>query len=107
MLRQGADAAANAALISAAINPGDRRQVREARAALASFRDALVGAHDSVPAFKAAIQGLPRMTAELNRAKRSTTAVLGDVLEGLGEGQRIATETVRSLDALLDGEPDT
>lgn len=105
LLRKGADAAARAALISASMSSGDRQQVREARAGLAAFSDALGGAYDSTASFKESVQGLPRMTVVLNKAKRETAAVLGEVLESIAEGRRITTETVRALDALL-GEQD-
>lgn len=101
LLRKGADAAAHAALISASMSSGDRQQVREARGALAAFSDALGGAYDSTASFKESVQGLPRMTVVLNKAKRETAAVLGEVLESIAEGRRIASETVRALDALL------
>lgn len=105
LLRKGADAAARAALISASMSSGDRQQVRQARAALGAFSDALGGAYDSTASFKESVQGLPRMTVVLNKAKRETAAVLGEVLESIAEGRRITTETVRALDALL-GEQD-
>lgn len=101
LLRKGADATARAALISAGISSGDRQQVREARTALASLSDTLGGAYDSTASFRATVQGLPRMTVALNKAKRDTAAVLSDVLESIAEGRRIATETVRALDTLL------
>jgi hypothetical protein len=41
------------------------------------------------------------MTAVLNKAKRETAAVLNEVLEILAEGNRMLTETLRALDALL------
>lgn len=105
LLRRGADAAARAALISASMSSGDRQQVRTARVALATFSDALGGAYDSTASFKESVQGLPRMTVVLNKAKRETAAVLSEVLESIAEGRRITTETVRALDALL-GEQD-
>jgi hypothetical protein len=105
LLRKGADAAARAALISASMSSGDRQQVREARVALSAFSDALGGAFDSTASFKQSVQGLPRMTVVLNKAKRDTAAVLSEVLDSIAEGRRITTETVRALDALL-GESD-
>jgi hypothetical protein len=107
LLRKGADAAGRAALLSAGMASEDRRQVREIRVALAAFRDALGTAYDSTDSFRATVQGLPRMTAVLNKAKRETAAVLQDVLESLAEGRRVTAETVKALDALLgDGQQD-
>jgi hypothetical protein len=104
-LRKGANAAARASLISAAMASEDRRQVREARGALVMFRDGLTSAYDSNESFKATIQGLPRMTAVLNKAKRDVAAVIQDVLDSIAEGRRVITETIKALDVLLGDEP--
>lgn len=101
LLRRGADAATRAALLSAGMASEDKRQVREARAVLAAFCDALGGAYTGAESFRNTIQGLPRMTVLLNKAKRETAAALQDILGSLAEGRRIVTETVRALDALL------
>jgi hypothetical protein len=45
------------------------------------------------------------MTVVLNRAKRETAAVLGEILESIAEGRCITTQNVRALDALF-GEAD-
>jgi hypothetical protein len=100
-LRKGADAAGRAALLSAGMDSGDRQQIRDTRVALVTFRDALSNSYDSTSRFRASVQGLPRMTAVLNKAKRETAAVLNEVLEILAEGNRMLTETLRALDALL------
>jgi len=105
-LRKGADAAARAALISAAMASEDRSQVRDARTGLVGFRDGLTSAYGSVEAFKGSVQGLPRMTAVLNKAKRDTATVLQDVLDSVAEGRRIVTETIKALDTLLGDEHD-
>jgi hypothetical protein len=100
-LRKGADVAARAALISADMNSGDRRQVHELRKALLGFSNALTGAYNSTDSFRASVQRLPRMTIVLNKAKRETAGVLSNVLESIAEGRRVAIETVRTLDTLL------
>lgn len=100
-LRKGADSASRAALIGAAMATEDRQQVREARNGLVTFRDALAGAHGSMDSFRVSVQGLPRMTAVLNRAKRETATVLQEVVDSLEEGRRTVSETIRALDALL------
>jgi hypothetical protein len=84
----------------------DRKQVREARGGLVSFRDALAGAQGSTDSFRASVQGLPRMTAVLNRAKRETAAVLQEVVDSLEEGRRTVSETIKALDVLLGDEHD-
>lgn len=55
-LRKGADVAARAALISADMNSGDRRQVHELRKALLGFSNALTGAYNSTDSFRASVR---------------------------------------------------
>ena len=45
------------------------------------------------------------MTSVLNAAKRETARVLQDQLDSLAEGRRIVTETIRTLDAILENSP--
>jgi hypothetical protein len=105
-LRKGADSVARAALMGGAMATEDRKQVQEARSVLATFRDALASAHNSTDSFKASVQGLPRMTAVLNRAKRETAAVLQEIVDSLEEGRRTVSETIRALGVLQGDEHD-
>jgi hypothetical protein len=56
--------------------------------------------------FRASVQGLPRMTAVLNKAKRETASVLQEIVDSLEEGRRVVSETIRALDVLLGDEHD-
>ena len=104
-LRKGADAAAQAVLISAALDSTETSPASDARQKLVEFRDSLVNAHDGIESFKNSVQALPRMTSVLNAAKRETAIVLQDQLDSMAEGRRIITETIRTLDAILGNGP--
>lgn len=104
-LQKGADAAAQAVLISATLDSNDRGSASEARQKLIGFRDSLIHAHNGIDSFKNSVQNLPRMTTILNAAKRETARVLQDQLDSMAEGRRIVTETIRSLDAILGNGP--
>ena len=100
-LRNGAHAAARAALIGAALDPSDKSQASGTRQTLVTLRDSLAAAHTGVGSFKNSVQGLPRLTSVLNHAKRETTVVLQDQMDSIAEGERIATETIKALDVIL------
>lgn len=100
-LQKGADAAAQAALISATLDSTDRNPARAARQTLVDFLDALNAGYNGTESFKNTVQGLPRMTSVLNQAKRETATVLQDQLDGMAEGRRIVTETIRTLDGII------
>lgn len=103
-LKKGADAAAGAALIGATLDPNNKGQASGTRETLVEIRDALAGAHSGVASFRDSVQGLPRMTSALNRAKRETAVVLQDQLDSMAEGERIVTETIKALDVILSSE---
>ena len=100
-LRKGADAATQAALIGAALNPSDKSEASGTRQTLVTIRDSLADAHNGLESFKNSVQALPRLTSDLNRAKRETAVVLQDQLDSMAEGERIVTETIKALDVIL------
>ena len=100
-LQKGATAAARAALINANLNSSNRTHADTVRNGLVKFRDALASAYEATKSFKGVVQGLPRMTAVLNKAKRDTAMVLQDLLDSMAEGRRIVTETIKSLDTRI------
>ena len=104
-LQKGADAAAQAVLIGAALDSTETGPASDARQKLVEFRDSLITAHNGIESFKESVEGLPRMTSVLNAAKRETSMVLQDQLNSIAEGRRIVTETIRTLDAILGNRP--
>ncbi|MBI4479612.1 MAG: DUF4062 domain-containing protein [Acidobacteria bacterium] len=99
-LGKGSDAFAKVVLIGAEIREIDRTQVEEWKSAMQKFTDELGTAYDSITSFQSTISSIPRMTTVLNRAKRDTTKVLGEVLESITESRRMLLETLRGLDNL-------
>jgi hypothetical protein len=105
-LSKGADAAARAALMRFAVASENRNQVRQARAELSSFADAITGAYEGMDFLRVSVQQLPRMTTVLNRSKRETSDALGEVTESLAAGRRLIIEAVKALDGLLGNSGD-
>lgn len=106
-LQKGADAASQAVLISAGMDPTETSSASDARQNLVKFLDSLSSSYNAVESFKNTVQEIPRMTAVLNNAKRETAMVLQDQLDSVAEGRRIVTETIRTLDAILGNRPAT
>lgn len=80
----------------------DQQQVKGALDAIVNVRGNLGDAKTQVGGFRETIAGLPRMTTELNKAKRGVTTVLdqllaefekGEVL--IGEAEKVITESRR------------
>ena len=106
LLHQGAEAAGRAALMAVDATAEDKNQVITAEQQLAVLHDSLSTAYDGMVSFRDSVQGMPRMTAVLNRAKRETTNVIQQILDSIASGRRVLTEAMRALDSLA-GEGDT
>ena len=106
LLHQGAEAAGRAALMAVDFASEDKPQVITAKQQLAVLIDALSTAYDGMISFRNNVQGMPRMTAVLNKAKRETATVIQQVLDSVASGRRVLTESIRALDSLT-GEGDT
>lgn len=105
-LREGIQALGKAATLSVDLDQGDLSKVKEGRAAVTTLETALDGAHESMLGFRRTVHSLPRMTTMLNKAKRSTLEILDELLQGLEDGKRDATEAGKVLDAILSGQGD-
>ena len=106
LLHQGAEAAGRAALMAVDTASEDKNQVITAKRQLGVIRDALSTACDAMVSFRDSVKSMPRMTADLNRAKRETVAVIQQVFDSLASGRRVLTEAIRALDSLA-GEANT
>ncbi len=106
LLHKGAEAAARAALMAAGTGPEGKNQVIATKQQLATLRDTLDTACDGMVSFQDSVQGMPRMTAVLNKAKRETASVIQQVHDSMASGRRVLTEAIRALDSLV-GEGDT
>ena len=52
--------------------------------------------------FRETVHALPRMTTEVNKAKRGTIDALDELLRSLDEGRRDAQEAGKLIDVLLE-----
>ena len=101
MLEQGADAVVQIALISTEFVSEDKTQIRQMHGDLSTFLPNLENAFNSLELLKNSVEALPRMTSNLNRAKRETVEVLDKLLYSLAEGHQIVEGAVQSIDVIL------
>ena len=106
LLNLGAEAAGRATLMAVDTAPEGKNQAITAKQQLEVIRDALGDACDGMVSFRDSVQSMPRMTVDLNKAKRDTVAVIQQVLDSMTSGHRVLTESIRALDSLA-GEGDT
>ena len=84
----------------------DKNQVITAKQQLEVIHDALSAAGDGMVSFRDSVKSMPRMTADLNRAKRATVAVIQQVFDSMASGRRVLTAAIRALNSLA-GEGNT
>lgn len=77
--------------------PAREEQVEKSRADLVGFRDSLRQAGEGVSGFRGSVEGLPRMTKELNRAKRRTWRVLVEILDAMEGGRHLVEEALAGI----------
>jgi hypothetical protein len=72
-----------------------------ARNSLAGLSSVMRAAHENTIVFRMTISQLPRLTSELNRAKRETIEVLDEVSNTISSGSRVIQEGVKTIDGVL------
>jgi hypothetical protein len=80
----------------------DANHAREGLVAIETLREAIASSIDSTSTFREIMAGLPRMTTELNRAKRGATGVLDKLLDEFSNGQTLLGESEKVIRGLLD-----
>ena len=101
-LERGADAVVQIALISIEFASEDKTQIREMHGELYTLLPNLEVAFNNLGLLKNSVEALPRMTSNLNRAKRETVEVLDKLLDNLAEGHQIVEGAVQAIDVILD-----
>lgn len=75
-------------------------QLAETRRACESLLEHIVGARTSSEGFRDGIEQLPRMTKELNVAKRKQVAAMNSLIDEFQNGERLLVEAIEVLDGL-------
>ena len=101
-IRKGLEAGYKAYPRSVYRRAGEREQVQEAKERIAKLEKGLQSTSDSLTSFRETVQGLPRMTSTLNKAKRETAIVLDEIIDSLAEGRRLLVDAIKGLDELKE-----
>jgi hypothetical protein len=89
--------------IKAATMSGDLDVERagEGLDAVIKIRDTLANSRTHIGQFRGTIADLPRMTTDLNKAKRGATAVLDELLTEFENGEVLLSESEKVISALI------
>jgi len=99
--REGMCALGKAASITVVIDKGDLEQVRTSRDAINNLETEFSTAYNATSQFRETIQSFPRISTNLNKAKRLVSETLDELLRGLDEMKRDAEEAGKLIDVLL------
>lgn len=91
------------AAVSAELYP---QQLSDIKAAILGLLHHLTTARQATQGFKDSTNALPRMTKELNVAKRKQSAALGSLVSEFENGERLLAEALTVIDG-LSGRPDS
>ena len=72
---------------------------------LGILRDSFDPAIDGMVSFEGTVRGLPRMTKELNVARKRVSVVLMDVLDAMKGGRHLVLETISLIEAAVSNAP--
>ncbi len=100
--RSGIDAYTKAAQLLNDFETKDRDQVKGAIEAVRNLRSVGIDAQKSTKGFRDTVQKIPRMTTQLNHAKRHLVEVLNKIIEEYEVEENIATEAEKIFNDILE-----
>jgi hypothetical protein len=86
--------------------PTATEQASALSATVVGFHTSMSGARRAAQELRETIAGTPRMTTQLNRARRKTVAVLDQLLEEFAAGERLAVQVEELVGGLSGGKPE-
>ena len=110
VLHESAESAAQIVTISISDTITDKNELMKTGRGLGTYYEALTETHKAITEFQESIQGLPRMTTALTRAKKAAVDILQQFLDSMESGRTLLTETLRSIDSAsqnYDDMPDS
>ena len=100
MTSKSVDVAGQAALLTIDFRSQDQKQLRDARDGLFALANVMEVSSGQISGLRTIVSRLPRLTANLNRAKRDTAAVLDEVIATIRDGRSVILETLKNLDSM-------
>lgn len=104
-MNTGMDSFVKAATMSVDLTTSgeDFEQAKEGLNGIITVREALETSKKSMSEFRETVAALPRMTTELNRAKRGVTNMLDSLIAEFTNGETLITESEKVIRDLLGG----
>ena len=78
--------------------PTREAQLKKSFDDLSGFRNNLDSAIDAISGFRTSVQNLPKLTAEMNRAKKGVSVALTEVLDAMTGGRHLVEETIGGIE---------
>lgn len=85
--------------------PDRATQLKKVIDDLGVLRDGIGPAIEAMVGFQETVQGLPRITRELNVAKKRAGAVLAEVLDAMKGGRHLVLETIAVIETTVTNAP--
>ena len=86
--------------------PERETQLKKVIHDLGVLRDGIGPAIDGMAGFEKTVQGLPRITKELNMARKRVSSVLTEVLDAMKGGRHLVRETITLIEAAVSNAPE-
>jgi hypothetical protein len=100
--RSGIDSFARSGQLLEDFETKDRDQIVQALEAVRKIKTASAGLQISFKKQRDVLQNIPRMTTQLNHAKKHLNAVLENILEEIATEEKLSTEAEKILEIVLN-----
>lgn len=97
------DAFTNALTLYVEISSNSTAELGDARSQLEHLRTTVSVSIDNLTVFRSTVDGVPRMSSDLNKAKRVLSARLGSIIDEFNSILRTAENIIQSIDAMIGG----
>lgn len=86
--------------LSRDFSPGDEQEIGQFFEMVQEFKTTIVYSLEGTKSFRATIEGLPRITTELNRSKRKTIMVLDNLIDEMTKAVNLISELEKEIERL-------
>jgi flagellar hook-associated protein FlgK len=97
------DAFANALSLYKEVSSNNAAGLADARSQLRNLLSTVSGSIEKLTDFRSTVDGVPRMSSDLNRAKRALSGQLGSIVDEFNNVLRTVENIMQSIDAMISG----
>jgi hypothetical protein len=97
------DAFTNALSLYKEVSGNNTAGLADARSQLRNLLSTVSGSIEKLTDFRSTVDGVPRMSSDLNRAKRALSGQLGSIVDEFNNVLRTVENIMQSIDAMISG----